>query len=251
MYFNSIIKKLQNNKEITSIALGGSRSRNDWKEKSDFDIFCVITTQNFDEFKNNFAEYLESIEEINCAAELFYLENWGYLFKAIDTSGMLYDITIIPKCRISEMSVRTTNIVLKDTNDYYQSEINSADDERYCIEKLEYNRYKDYVKLFSFEFNRFLKAADNKDYWYIIRCLERMKNYYIRCDRIQKKIYPKSRSCPEKFYSEISNDLDPVYILDGTIETAIKTGHNLFNAYYNMIKDKNLLQKCNILWKTN
>ena len=115
MYFNSIIKKLQNNKEITSIALGGSRSRNDWKEKSDFDIFCVITTQNFDEFKNNFAEYLESIEEINCAAELFYLENWGYLFKAIDTSGMLYDITIklvlplivvIPPIILTELELR-------------------------------------------------------------------------------------------------------------------------------------------------
>lgn len=251
MYYEIILEKLKNYKKITSIALGGSRSRNDWSEKSDIDLFCIITCNDFNKFKNNFKSFLESIEELLLVVDSFYLENWGYLFKAIDLDGMLYDITIIPITRFDEMSIRTTNIILKDTNDFLSSKIKQANDSIYEVSYLEDKHYNDYIIMFNFEYYRFIDAKKNGDYWYMIRCLERLKNYYVRCNRIQNKVYSKSRSCPERLYHDNTNQLENIYKIDGTFLTAVNTGEKLMITFETMIENKELFNKSKLIWKRN
>ena len=240
MSYNEVVNSLIECKEILAIALGGSRSRGEENPNSDYDLFCVISDNFFRTFRNSFRIFLENIPCILYAAEAFYLEYWGYLFKAIDINNICYDISIIPKSRMEEMSIRSTNVIIKDTDGIYQYYINHANDDEFLISKLECQHVYDYCTLFGFERKRFSDAVRKSDYWYIVRCLERMKNYLIRCDRIQREIFPKSRSCPEKEYSDINDCLKKIYIIDGNLETLIQTAENLCNLFDIVIRDKEM-----------
>lgn len=85
---NEVIEKLSKCEEIMAIALGGSRSRGQHKLDSDYDLFCVIFDDKFESFRRSFRVLLEDIPSIRYAAEAFYLENWGYLFKAISIDNI-------------------------------------------------------------------------------------------------------------------------------------------------------------------
>ena len=247
--FEELIKHLAECEELVAIALGGSRSRNQFTEKSDFDIFCVVQSSCFSAFRTGFAKYIERCKPILFAAEMSYVEHWGYIYKSVDCYRVLYDISIIPLNRINEISVRSTNIVLKDTNDIYRKQINNANDILFQNDRLETERYIDYIKLFAFEYNRFLSSIRSNDYWYAVRCLERLKNYYIRCDRIQRSEFPISRSCPEKKYFEINQLIQNTYVIDGSIKTLYKTGKEIFSAFREMIEKKDVFDRCDILWQ--
>ena len=181
------------------------------------------------------------------AAEAFYLENWGYLFKAVDLDNINYDISIISKSRISEISIRSTNVIIKDTEGVYQSYVSIADDSRFLVSKLESEHFYDYGTLFGFEKKRFNEAIRKKDYWYAVRCLERMKNYLIRCDRIQNKVFAKTCSCPEKEYIDINDCIKKIYIIDGTIDTLIQTSEELGKLLCLMIRDKEIHTRSQLL----
>jgi predicted nucleotidyltransferase len=244
---NEVIEKLSKCEEIMAIALGGSRSRGQHKLDSDYDLFCVIFDDKFESFRRSFRVLLEDIPSIRYAAEAFYLENWGYLFKAISIDNIGYDISIVSKNRISELGIRSTNIVLKDTDGLYQAYVNLADDSQFSVSKLEEQHFYDYGTLFGFEKNRFSEAVKNKDYWYAVRCIERMKNYLIRCDRIQRKIYSKSRSCPEKGYIDINNCLKKIYIIDSTLDSLVRTSEELCKLFGAIIRDEELCMRSLLL----
>lgn len=247
MESNEVIKNLIECKQILAVALGGSRSRGSFNNNSDYDLFCVILDSAFENFRNSFRVFLENISNIVYAAEAFYLENWGYLFKAIDINSVKYDISIIPQKRIDEISIRSTNVIIKDTNNIYQTYINCAIDDSFSVKNLESKRYYDYGTLFGFEKSRFNDAINSNDYWYAIRCLERMKNYLIRCDRIQKELFSKSCSCPEKGYIDINDCLKKIYIIDGTLNSLIKSSEKLCNLFCAIIKDKEIQMRSQLL----
>lgn len=238
-----IINKLIECDSILAIALGGSRSRGEEKENSDIDLFCIVKNECFDEFRADFRSFLERISCIQYAAEVFYLEHWGYLYKALAITGIDYDISLISENRINEMSIRSTNKVLKDNNGILLKWIAEANDDDYKIEKLECQRRLDYATLFGIERKRFCEAREKGDYWYGVRCLERMKNYLIRCDRIQNGNFPKSRSCPEKNYLDLGDFIRKEYILDGTMDTASKTSENLCRIFNKIIMDEELKER--------
>lgn len=248
MGYNEVINKLEDCDKIIAIALGGSRSRGEHRIDSDYDLFCVICDNNFEDFKNSFRIFLEKIPSILYAAEVFYLENWGYLFKAIDYDNVNYDISIIPKSRINEMSIRSTNIIIKDTDGIYQESINRADDGRFLISKLEKQHFTDYGTIFGFERIRFFEAVQKADYWYAVRCLERMKNYLIRCDRIQTGVFPCSRSCPEKGYIDVNDCLKRIYIIDGDLDTLVQTSIKLCELFATIIQDEDIQMRSQLLW---
>lgn len=243
MIENEVIIHLNSNRSIIAMALGGSRSRGLARADSDYDLFCIISKSDFCEFRNSFREMLESIPSILYAAEYSYLEHWGYLFKAVDVNGTDYDISLIPADRIEEISVRSTNIVLKDTDNLLRSCIEQADDSSYEISVLECQHRLDYSTLFGMEKKRFNMAKDKGDYWYCVRCLERMKCYLIRCDRIQRSSYPKTRNCPEKGYEDINDVLKRNYILDGTLQTAELTAIKICELFISNISDEELLRR--------
>lgn len=246
MGFNEVVNHLSLSSDIISIALGGSRSRGQHKKNSDYDLFCVICDSSFDSFKHSFRSFLEKIPCILYAAELFYLENWGYVFKAIDVDDVMYDISIIPKSRIKEMSVRSTNIVIKDTNNFFQENIECANDEQFLVSEIECHHFYDYGVLFGFERDRFFDAVEKEDFWYAVRCLERMKNYLIRCDRIQRNDFSKNRSCPEKEYNDLNDCLKRIYIISCSFEVLEQTTKDLCKLFSNLIQDKEVCTRSRI-----
>ena len=247
MIQNSLVNELILNDAIISIALGGSRSRECHSPNSDYDLFCIVRNDSYDQLINSFSRYLESFSFVRYAAKMFYLENWGYLFKAIDLDNVLYDISILPLHRISEMSIRSTNFILKDTDNIYKRQIDSADDSKYEVMKLESERYVDYITLIGFEKQRFFDAINKNDYWYAQRCLERIKTYLIRCDRINRKEFSKSQSCPEKGYFDLDSQLKKAFIIDGTQDSLIETEKRLSSLCKQIIMDENLISRTNIV----
>lgn len=247
MSYSEVVDKLRHCEDIIAIALGGSRSKGLYKSDSDYDLFCVIRDEKFEYFRKEFRIFLEEVPSVLFAAEAFYLENWGYLFKAVDLDNINYDISIISKSRISEISIRSTNVIIKDTEGVYQSYVSIADDSRFLVSKLESEHFYDYGTLFGFEKKRFNEAIRKKDYWYAVRCLERMKNYLIRCDRIQNKVFAKTCSCPEKEYIDINDCIKKIYIIDGTIDTLIQTSEELGKLLCLMIRDKEIHTRSQLL----
>lgn len=247
MEYTNVIKKLAECPDILAVALGGSRSRGTHRKDSDFDLFCVIVDANFVSFRNSFRYFLEDIQGVLIAAEASYLENWGYLFKAIDNHNICYDISIIPRSRISEMGVRSTNVVIKDTDGFYQDCIDQADDECFKVSNIETRHLLDYSALFGFEAARLDEAIKNNDYWYAVRCLERMKNHLIRCDRIQREMFSKTCSCPEKEYTDIDDCIKKAYSIDGTLESLGQTGEKLVVLFTEMIQDVKIQRRSQLL----
>ena len=145
------------------------------------------------------------------------------------------------------MGIRSTNIVLKDTDKIYQICVNLADDSQFAVSKLEEQHFLDYVALFGFEKKRLTTALKNGDYWYSARCLERMKNYLIRCDRIKRKVFSKSCSCPEKDYIDLNNCLRDIYILDGKLETLVNTSEELNKLLFGILENKEIYERSQLL----
>lgn len=249
MLNNNIIRFLYNDNRIVSIALGGSRSRGKATPRSDYDYFCIIKDGEFSLFFKEFSNTLAEIEGVKYSVYCFYYDNFGYIFKAIDEDGIYYDIIILPAHRIKEMSIRSTNIIIKDTDDFLKNEILLAHDEDFEIPTLETERFSDYIKLFFLEYHTFLKSMKNNDYWHGVRCLEQMKSYYIRCQRIQSGNYPVKRSCPEKQYTEDS--LQKIFIIDGSKESLMSTASSLLDKFMNTIHEKTYIEKCRLLWEQN
>lgn len=247
MEYTKVIEKLAECPDILAVALGGSRSRGTHRKNSDFDLFCVIVDTCFVSFRNSFRNFLEDIPDVLIAAEASYLENWGYLFKAIDSSNIGYDISIIPKSRISEMGIRSTNIVIKDTDNFYQNCVDHAVDECFNVRNIETRHLLDYSALFGFETARLEEAIKDNDYWYAVRCLERMKNYLIRCDRIQHEVFSKACSCPEKKYADIDDCIKKAYYIDGTLESLGQTGKKLVVLFTEMIQDVKIQRRSQLL----
>lgn len=250
MGYSEVIDWLTACTDIMSVALGGSQSRGQQNATSDYDLFCVVKATAFTSFRSNFCVFLEEIPCIRYAAEAFYLEDWGYLFKAIDDENINYDISIIPDSRMDEISIRSTNLLLKDSGGLYQSFIDDADDCRYLNSTLESRHFMDYATLFGFEQKRFWEAIQAQDYWYAVRCLERLKHYLIRCDRIQNSTFPQSRNCPEKGYRDINDRLKRIYLLDGSFSTLKKVSVELHKLFIAVIRDKDACMRSQLIcWK--
>lgn len=145
------------------------------------------------------------------------------------------------------MGVRSTNIVLKDTHDFYQMCIGQANDEYFQVCRIESRHLLDYSALFGFETVRLNDAINSKDYWYAVRCLERMKNYLIRCDRIQNNVFSKTCSCPEREYSDRDDCIKKAYSINGTFESVIQTRDNLILLFAEIIRDTKIQRRSQLI----
>lgn len=241
-----IIEYMETNESILSIALGGSRSKQYYTEKSDYDLFCVIESQEFANFRKQFVSFLERSPYIQYATEFSYVENWGYMFKTVYWESNLvkyFDISIIPLERIGEMSFRNTNICLFDRINCVEQEISRNERKSFDVMDLEPKRQKEYVKLFGFEYIRLENCIKSKDYWFSVRCLERMKTYYIRYVRIRNSLYSKHQECPEKYFLNDfpSDSLHEYYRIDGTFESLIKTRDQLISNFRSLIYETEII----------
>ena len=242
--YESIVLKLKNDVRVLSCALGGSRSRLQHSERADYDIFCVITDEGFDSFFSELAHILESLDEIKIAVYAYYRENWGYMFKAMSLNDDSFDISIISKSRTNEIAIRSTNKVIFDSDGIYRQLIETADDELYEENIIQEKRKSDYLRLFALEYIRFFQAVDLIDYWYSVRCLERLKSYYMLYVRAFLKIAPKSFHFPEKkFVVEVDSDLQLAekYVIDGNMSTAIEVCHYLTQKLLYIATEKEIL----------
>lgn len=199
-FLNNTISYFYKDNRILSLLLGGSRSKGTARPDSDYDLFVLIESELFQEFRDDFPRYLEEIEYIQYAAEYSYIENWGYIFKIIgeqDHKQFLYDMSILPYDRLSEMGIRNTNNILFDKTGMLM-DYKSKNKRSYDTKILELKRKDDYVRLFGFEYLRFIKSYSENDYWLAFKAIDRMKTYLMRYSRIKSELFSGTQHCPEK-----------------------------------------------------
>lgn len=234
--------------QINSIMLGGSRSKKNATKKSDYDFFLLINDDKFSLFKNDFCNILEQCSLIDIATFYSYVENWGYIYKAIGSyyeHTILIDISILPIMRVDEMSLRSTNIVLLDREGIARSAIENNKNNNYDTSYLERLRRLDYAKMFGFEYLRFNKSIKNSDYWLAVKALERMKIYYLHYKRIKENKFANNPHCPEKnFNLEFQNDLlQNVFWVSGDFYSLISSAEQVFHLFYDLIDEKDILDR--------
>lgn len=249
---NEIIQEIvdffKGNEQVSSIILGGSRSKGNATNKSDYDFFLLIDVGDFFEFIDGFSAYLEQCKLIDIAAYYGYVENWGYIFKTIGSyykEDVLFDITILPLGRVDEMALRSTNNVLFDKNDTAQIAIERNQYKCFETFALEPQRRVDYVKLFGLELLRLEKSLVDSDIWLAIKSIERMKQYYMHYKRILENKYSRNQHCPEKQFSkDFSEDiLGTIYEVKADVELLCKAKDNLCEAFYNIIDEKEVFRR--------
>ncbi len=234
--FETVIFHLKKQDNIKAIALGGSRSRGHTEKNADYDIFCLMDNDNFFEYKNNFRYILLQIPGIEVAVDAFYLEYWGYLFKAKDNNGSSFDISILPINRITEMCIRSTNLILYDPDGVYCKAKIVANDETLTTSNFEIRKKEDYRGLFYFEWSRFKKSLLNGDYWLALKSVERMKKYYIHTYRIGLKNFANTPHCPEKEFNLVDKEgIEKYYIVDGSFITLENTAETFKKLFENLL----------------
>lgn len=242
---SSIIDFLYDDHRILALLLGGSRSKGIEHPDSDYDFFVLVKSDFFDEIRSVFSRKLEEQKLIQYAAEYSYVENWGYVFKAIGNDGVnltFFDFSILPVNRIKEMGIRKSNVILFDKTGFLDKFI-SQNNNSYDTNVLEPKRKRDYVILFGFEYLRFFKSIRENDYWLAYKSLDRMKIYIMRYNRIKRSVFSNTQQCPEKKYSLdfADSSLRNRYTIDGTIVGIERVCESLVNLFGNLIDEKEVL----------
>lgn len=192
--------------DIDSMALGGSRARGIANENSDYDLFCVIYNHNFDEFRKRFASILIEECKMCVAAEQFYLENWGYLFKAFDQELVQYDISIIPDNRIDELGIKKTNIILFDKSGLYSEIIKKSGDDYWLQEDYAKGSRMNIVNKIVVDLINLKKnIVINNDYWNSVKYIERIRRNIMIIIRMNQKCMGNKYFSPERKFDEEIN----------------------------------------------
>jgi len=194
---------------VVALALGGSRARNRDDINSDYDVFMLIAKGCFNDFRLKFAYELEDKLNFIVAEEMFYIESWGYIFKAIDFVGVQYDISILPENRIDEMGIKSSNVVLFDKNGLYTKEVLNANDDIDNQLDIMISNKVAYEKKFIIDTYKFLLAWKREDYWVVVKYLERLRFSLMLLLRIKNETVGKMHFSPEKNFSvDVGTDLE-------------------------------------------
>jgi len=234
---------LEGQEAVRSVALGGSRARMDHTPESDYDLFCVVTREAFRRFREDLPTLIEiSIPEVVFFVEVYYTEGSGYLFKGLDMAGLYYDVSLIPEHRIDEMGIRSTNVVLYDTNSLYHSMIEKANDLDTDPGHILESQSQNLTKIFLINLSRFITQSKAGDYWMMVRYLERLRNCLTRRLRTIAGKPPRTILAPERlFEDEIPTALKENYVIDGTRGTLIRSAQFIIAEYRETLDDDSLL----------
>jgi len=219
--FGEIVRCLNRQPEIMSIALGGSRKGLGQIKNSDYDLFCIIKSEKFEGFKKELASLLErEIASIKfCASYLFY-RGFGYVYYAISNTGKEFDICLLPFHRRYEFGCLPTNVILKDWNGEHQKLIDRAAIKGTSTpDSYSFNSwYVEGVVLVTTL--RLFSALNREKYWVSVRYLNRLLEYGMLLIRINHGKHAKSFFKPETNFSadfpKISALIRSRYQLDGS-----------------------------------
>lgn len=234
--FDILIQFLKNSKAVIGIALGGSRSRNNAKPDSDYDVFIVVDSNQFEIFSDIVSEEIEKcIPEIIFMGKDKYLEDWGYMYCGIDDEGIFYDLAIIPLSRVNEMCMRTHNTILFDRKGLIEQEIKNARDINYQSAEYLERRKPEVIRMIYINYVRYIKNFKKKDYWMAFRFLNLLRENVMKCERIINKVPSKLFFLSEEnFEIETKNNhLRNDFVIDGTFETLNSTARTIIYYYKN------------------
>jgi len=234
---NRLIEGYRDDSRVVALALGGSYARNTATEQSDFDLFILISSSHFDFFREHFSNELEDKFDFLIAEEFFYIESWGYIFKALDKDGKQYDISILPENRIDEMGIKSSNIVLIDKTGAYTSEVANANDDISEQLGLMISDKRIYAKRFIIDTFQFLTAWKAADYWVIVKFLEKLRKYLMVLLRIKSGSVGKHSFAPEKKFSQdVGTELEENYSV-GSLPHVAETFNYMVTTYLMLVED--------------
>lgn len=230
---DKIIYFLESDDRFIALALGGSRARGTETILSDYDLFVIVRDNVFEDTRYEIDKVLVGKCGLVISVEMFYLENWGYLHKAIDESGFEYDISLISRKRISELGIKASNKILFDKDGLYSKSIecssdNSQDDSK--LEEREKSRIIDRCKI---NFFYCYKAYREKEYWEQIKYFDRIRRDIMLLIRDKHMVLRKHNFSPEKHFSSDINDLS----LKNTYRIAPDTTETTFNFLISQFLD--------------
>ena len=193
---------------IDSLALGGSRARGNFNQFSDYDLFCINYEKSFKEFRNHFIDFLMNDCHMVIAAEEFYLENWGYLFKAFDKNMIAYDISIVPDNRIDELGIKSSNIILFDKSGSYLKCLQNASDDNANLFLSDIQFRKNTINKIVIDLicvKKCILVDGDCEYWEVVKYLERIRRNVMILMRMNENKLKRKSFSPEKNFC---NDID-------------------------------------------
>jgi len=230
---DQIVRSLSTVPTVLSIALGGSRSRGHAEPDSDFDLFVVIDDIGAEDFMNGLAGFFSSISsDILFFGKDKYLEEWGYLFCGLDKAGFFYDVAVIQRSRIGEMFIRSTNVVLFDTDDVFKNAQRSALDIDYKSPDYLSSKVFEVTRMVYLNYFRFLKNFTGADYWMAFRFLNILRENIFKLHRIKANTPSKLFFLPdEKFEKETGRDFREAFIVDGSFDSLARSAQVLIGLF--------------------
>lgn len=250
--FNALIEYLKETKEVISILLGGSRSKNTFKPDSDFDVFIIVDPTQFDVFAEIISLKLENdIPDLVFFGKDKYLEDWGYMYCGIDYDGNFYDLAFIPLTRLKEMSLRTNNLVLFDRSGTIVSHIKNTTDVDYkCVLYLG-KKLPEVIRSFYINYVRYIKNYKKDDYWMAFRFLYLLRDNLMKCERIINNRPSKLFFLSEENYEIelISSTIRNNFIIDGTFETLNSTMRAMIIQYKKYFPSDEIINRIETIYE--
>jgi predicted nucleotidyltransferase len=244
--YDILIDYLEKAPSVISMILGGSRSRNNAKPDSDYDLFIVVNSNQFEEISNTISYELEkNISEFIFIGKDKYLEDWGYMYCGIDNKGVFYDLALIPLSRINEMCLRTHNIILFDKSGLIAPKIESSKDINYQSEEYLENKLPEVIRMVYINYVRYIRNYKKKDYWMSFRFLNLLRENIMKCERIRKNTPSKLFFLSdENFEMETQNHtLKNDFIIDGTFEMLNNSARKIISSYKNIFPNDTVIDK--------
>lgn len=215
----ALIDTLSSHPGVLCVSLGGSRSRGNARPDSDYDIFAVCEDGSLQELRRTLPALLERADRsILLFAEFYFLESFGYMFKGIDIKGMHFDVFVMPKHRLAEMAIQSTNLVFHDTDSLMRSRVDGLDDEPDVVSGNPEDALREVFGVFCINAARFAEEWSADRYWMAVRYLERMRLDAMRFDLMLAEGSATPRRVPEKVSTD--PDFRRNYRIDGA--TSVK-----------------------------
>lgn len=241
MLKNIVINTLIKIECLVSLAVGGSRSRNNFDEKSDWDIFCLIKDDEFDIFKLNLPTILRKVEKFIIFDYSSFQLGWGFLFYGITEKGIQYDIAILPTSMASYMGIRNTNIVLKDDSGIYADFMSkeTAKDKNIWTSVVKNTEMK--KSQFLFNVARYINSINKNNLLLAHRYIGAMKVDICTLYRLINNLKTAVIEIPEKDLCQgdfIYDSLIKVMVFDANSESLNTIFLNMVQIYINLTGDK-------------
>lgn len=220
-----LIERLIEHHDVCAVAIGGSRSRGTNTPDADYDLFVVVQDRVFNHWQEELGTFLErwSCGLVHHGFDE-YKEGFGYIHLVL-TDNEVYDLCLIGRSRIAEITPLHSNLLLLDRFGEYQRSAGTVANSVHDAESL-FRREMPHIETrFINNLIRYIRARNSNDYPLMLRYVEHLKRELLPVYRFHSMQFGRVPSIPEKgpLDDTFLSSLRTRYMLDGTESTMDQT----------------------------